>query len=180
MEMNSDAGKFMQRKKWSMQNIKYLLSLAALSLLLGCNRSETATGSANDNQSTSSGSSSASATSRDSETPKPANDTSAASVQPDNTGKNVRDRSAGSLTPGDQGGSESDREISRRIRQALTSNDQLSTDAKNIKVITLDGKVTLRGPVNSPEEQKTIDSIVKDNGGTAVDDQLEVKAPKTQ
>lgn len=92
----------------------------------------------------------------------------------------MRDRSDATLTPGDQGGSEADREITRRIRRALSSNDQLSTDAKNIKVITLDGKVTLRGPVNSPEEQKTIDSIVKDNGGTAVDDQLEVKAPKTQ
>jgi hypothetical protein len=163
-----------------MQNIKYLLSLAVLSLLLGCNRSETGTGASNDNQSTSSGSSSASATSRDSGYSKPADDKNASSAQPDNTRNNVRDRSDATLTPGDQGGSEADREITRRIRRALSSNDQLSTDAKNIKVITLDGKVTLRGPVNSPEEQKTIDSIVKDNGGTTVDDQLEVKAPKTQ
>jgi hypothetical protein len=163
-----------------MQNIKYLLSLAALSLLLGCNRSEPATGASNDNQSTSSGGSAATTTSRDSGSSRPADDKNASSAQPDNTRNNVRDRSDATLTPGDQGGSEADREITRRIRRALSSNDQLSTDAKNIKVITLDGKVTLRGPVNSPEEQKTIDSIVKDNGGTAVDDQLEVKAPKTQ
>jgi len=169
-----------------MQKLKYLLSLAALSLLLGCNRSDTGTGASVDSQTTSSGSSSAPATapasSRDaaSTTTAPANDTSASAVQPDNTGKNVRDRSDASLTPGDQSGNESDREITRRIRRALTSNDQLSTDAKNIKVITVDGKVTLRGPVNSAEEQKTIESLAKQNGGTTVDDQLEVKTSKTQ
>lgn len=163
-----------------MQNVKYLLSLAVLSLLLGCNRSDSGTGASVDNQTTSSGSSSAPASSRETRSATTPNDNSASAVQPDNTGKNVRDRSDASLTPGDQGGNEADRETTRRIRHALTSNDQLSTDAKNIKVITVDGKVTLRGPVNSAEEQKTIESLAKQNGGTTVDDQLEVKAPKTQ
>ena len=163
-------------------NFKYLLPLAALSLLLGCNRSDSGTGASVDSQTTSSGSSSApaAANSRDAQPTTTANDNSATAVQPDNTGKNVRDRSDASLTSGDQGGNESDREITRRIRRALTSNEQLSTDAKNIKVITVDGKVTLRGPVNSAEEQKTIESLAKQNGGTTVDDQLEVKASKTQ
>ena len=163
-----------------MKNLKYLLPLAVLSLLLGCNRSDTGTGTSVDSQTTSAGASSGPATSGDATSARTAPDTSASAVQPDNTGKNVRDRSDASLTPGDQGGNESDREITRRIRRALTSNDQLSTDAKNIKVMTTDGKVTLRGPVNSADEQKTIESLAKQNGGTSVDDQLEVKAPKTQ
>jgi hypothetical protein len=163
-----------------MQTIKYLMCLAALLLVMGCNRSEPATGGSADSQSSSSGSSSAVTGSRDYGSPNPAIDTTATSAQPDNTGKNVRDRSDATLTPGDQGGSDSDRDTTQRIRRALTSNDQLSTDAKNIKVITLNGKVTLRGPVNNSQEQQTIESIVKANGGASVDDQLEVKAPKTQ
>ena len=180
IEMLSNRGKLFRKEGSTMQKIKYLLPIAGLSLLLGCDRSEPGTGASIDNQSTSSGSSSASANRREPAAYSATNDNTTSSVQPDNTGKNVRDRSDASLTPGDQGGSESDRETTQRIRHALTSNDQLSTDAKNIKIVTLNGKVTLRGPVNSPEEKNTIDSIVKSNGGTSVDDQLEVKPPKNQ
>lgn len=95
---------------------------------------------------------------------------------PDNTGRNQRDRSGDSLTSGDQGASDSDREITRQIRRAITSNDQLSTDAKNVKVITQNGKVTLRGPVKSAQEQQTIESLAKGvTGVNGLDDQLELK-----
>jgi hyperosmotically inducible periplasmic protein len=68
-------------------------------------------------------------------------------------------------------------ELTRRIRRALTSNDQLSTDAKNIKVVTQNGKVTLRGPVKTEEERRTIASVAQQQAGTAtIDNQLEVKA----
>jgi hyperosmotically inducible periplasmic protein len=100
---------------------------------------------------------------------------SAAGMQPDNTGINVRDRDDASLTPGDQGNSESDREITRRIRRAITSNEQLSTTAKNIKIITIDGKVTVRGPVKNEQERESIAAIVQQTGASAVDNQLEVK-----
>jgi osmotically-inducible protein OsmY len=96
-------------------------------------------------------------------------------VEPSNTGRNERDRSGTTLTPGDQGNSKEDVEITRKIRRAITGSDQLSTDAKNIKIITENGKVTLRGPVQNAQEMQAIQSIVREAGVTAFDNQLEVK-----
>jgi osmotically-inducible protein OsmY len=98
-----------------------------------------------------------------------------ASYAPDNTRRNERDRSESALTPGDQGSTEADRETTRRIRRAINSTDDLSTEAKNIKIITIDGKVTLRGPVKSTKEKTTIESIMQLAGVSTFDDQLEVK-----
>lgn len=96
---------------------------------------------------------------------------------PDNTGRNQRDRSAGTLTPEDQGGSASDREITRQIRRAITSDSQYSTTAGNIKIITQNGKVTLRGPVKTADEQQALADLAKKvQGVSSVDNQLEVKA----
>jgi osmotically-inducible protein OsmY len=95
----------------------------------------------------------------------------------DNTGRNTRDRSNATLTPGDQSNSKADIETTKRIRRALSENDQLSTTAKNIKIITINGKVTLRGPVKTPKEQQTILAIAKGVAGDgSVDNQTEVKA----
>ncbi|HVV70096.1 MAG TPA: BON domain-containing protein [Verrucomicrobiae bacterium] len=94
---------------------------------------------------------------------------------PDNTGRNARDRSTGALTPGDQGTSEADRELTRQIRRAIEGNDQLSTTAKNIKIIAQNGKVTLRGPVDNAKEKDLIESAARQAGASAVDDQLEPK-----
>jgi len=94
----------------------------------------------------------------------------------DNTGKNVRDRSKEAVTPADQSNSKEDIQITRKIRRAITKKDDLSTTAKNVKVITANGKVTLRGPVKSAEEQQQIAAIAKEvEGVTSVDNQLEVK-----
>ena len=95
---------------------------------------------------------------------------------PDNSGVNVRDRNDATLTPGDQGESDSDRKITASVRQSLTSNDQLSTTAKNIKIITVGGKVTLRGPVSTEAEKTTIENAVKQAGAVSVENQLEVKS----
>jgi osmotically-inducible protein OsmY len=93
-----------------------------------------------------------------------------------NTGRNQRDRSGNSLTPEDQGGNDTDREITRQIRRAITSNDQLSTEAKNVKVVTINGTVTLRGPVNSAQEQQAVANLAKGvTGVNSVVNQLEVK-----
>jgi hyperosmotically inducible periplasmic protein len=100
-------------------------------------------------------------------------DKAAPATQPNNTGINKRDRSGATLTPEDQGGTDADREMTRKIRRAINSTKGLSTDAKNIKIITLNGKVTLRGPVQNEQEQKTIKDIVQ--GITSVNNQLEVK-----
>src|ERR1700738_3854393 len=69
----------------------------------------------------------------------------------DNTGNNVRDRNSMTVTPLDQSESESDRKITQKIRQAIVADDSLSTNAKNIKIITVKGIVTLRGPVANTE-----------------------------
>jgi osmotically-inducible protein OsmY len=105
---------------------------------------------------------------------------SSSRTEADNTGRNVRDRSDATLTPGDQGSSEADVEITRNVRRAITANDQLSTIAKNIKIITVNGKVTLRGPVKSAQEQQLIQSAVQSLGITSVDNQLEVEGTTNQ
>src|SRR5437667_1977075 len=65
--------------------------------------------------------------------------------QPDNTGVNTRDRDNTTLTPGDQAqGSDTDRKITAEIRRAITNDSNMSLDARNIKIITLNGAVTLR------------------------------------
>jgi osmotically-inducible protein OsmY len=93
----------------------------------------------------------------------------------DNTGKNERDRSGSTATSGDQGGSEGDRKITQQIRQAVVDDSQLSTLAKNVKIITNEGAVTLRGPVKSSEERAQIAAVAQRVAGVKrVDNQLEV------
>ena len=101
--------------------------------------------------------------------------TNTAAVEPDNTGRNVRDRGGETKTPGDQSESEADRTITQNIRKALTADDSLSTNAKNVKIITNDGTVTLRGPVKSEKEKADIEAKAKQVAGVKnVDNQLEV------
>jgi len=98
-----------------------------------------------------------------------------ANVAADNTKKNERDRDPSALTPGDQGESEADRTITQKIRQEVVKDDSLSMTAKNIKIITLNGVVTLRGPVKSEKEKTEIAALVQRVGGmTRVDNQLEI------
>jgi hyperosmotically inducible protein len=101
--------------------------------------------------------------------------TNTPAVAQDNTGRNVRDRGGETKTPDDQSESEADRTITQNIRKALTADDSLSTNAKNVKIITNDGVVTLRGPVNSQEEKAEIEAKAKQVAGVKnVDNQLEV------
>jgi hyperosmotically inducible periplasmic protein len=96
-------------------------------------------------------------------------------VEPDNTGRNVRDRDNQTKTPGDQSENEADRTITQNIRQAITADDSLSTNAKNVKIITNDGTVTLRGPVKSEKEKTDIEAKAKQVAGVKrVDNQIEV------
>jgi len=170
-----------------MKTLSTIAVLAALGLLIGCKKESSNDQSSMQTESSQttgddtrrSDSTVATPTSRDdsSSTRVYSSDTNAAAnKQPDNTGKNERDRSGDSLTPGDQGESEADREITRQIRRAITANDQLSTTAKNVKIITTNGKVTLRGPVKSDQEKQAITAAAQSVTGVAgLDDQLEVK-----
>ncbi len=98
-----------------------------------------------------------------------------AQTAPDNTGRNVRDRGGTTLTPGDQSETEADRTLTQRIRQAVVADDALSTTAKNVKIITVHGVVTLRGPVKTMEEKRTIEATAQQIAGAdKVDNQLEI------
>jgi hypothetical protein len=93
----------------------------------------------------------------------------------DNTGRNVRDRAGYTLTPMDQSDAPSDLGTTQRIRQALVADEQLSMNAKNVKIITTDGVVTLRGPVQTPAEKATVVRLARTLAGRmAVQDELEV------
>jgi len=97
----------------------------------------------------------------------------------DNTRENVRDRNKDELTPGDQSNSSQDLKITQDIRKSLVGDSTLSMDAKNVKVITQNGVVTLKGAVKSADEKASIAGKAKSVAGVqSVDDQLEIETKK--
>ena len=107
----------------------------------------------------------------------PTTDTPAATTPATNTGKNERDRDPARLTPEDQGGSEVDRELAQQVRQSVVKDDALSMLGKNVKIITREGVVTLRGPVKTAAEKSQIGAIATETKGVKrVDNQLEIAA----
>lgn len=95
--------------------------------------------------------------------------------QADNTKVNERDRH-GALTPMNQGNSSDETAITAAIRRGIIADKSLSFTAKNVKVITVGHKVTLRGPVKSDQEKASIEAVAKQTAGvTEIDNQLEVK-----
>jgi hyperosmotically inducible periplasmic protein len=97
----------------------------------------------------------------------------------DNTAKNQRDCSGETRTSGDQSNSSEDVKITASIRRAVVKDHSLSATAKNVKIITADGAVTLRGPVKNEAEKAKIAELAQSAAGNAkIDNQLEVKASK--
>ncbi len=93
----------------------------------------------------------------------------------DNTGVNVRDRDANEKTPIDQNENQADIDITAKIRERVVAT-QMSVNAQNVKIITQNGKVTLRGPVATAEEKKRIEDIAQEVASAGnVDSQLEVE-----
>ena len=99
----------------------------------------------------------------------------------DNTRINARDRDDRTLTPLDQGQSAADVATTARIRKDILADKTMSVNARNVKIITNGGQVTLRGPVNTAEEKRLIGEIAErsPHSGT-VDNQLEVKVTVTR
>ncbi|MDD5322470.1 MAG: BON domain-containing protein [Methylococcales bacterium] len=96
----------------------------------------------------------------------------------ENTERNVRDQDNATLTPEDQKETEGDIKITAAIRQAVVKNESLSVNAQNIKIITRNGVVTLRGPVESEAENMKLQDIARQMPGVMqVNNQLEIKAP---
>ncbi len=98
-------------------------------------------------------------------------------VAADNAKKNERDRNDNAPTPMDQGNNEADIEITKKIRQQVLDQPDFSVNAQNVKIITQDGKVTLRGPVATAAEKATIERLAQSQvGANKLVSELEVKA----
>ena len=90
---------------------------------------------------------------------------SSAAVEPTTPAAMSEIATKGRRLPGDQSENEADRTITQNIRKAITADDSLSTNAKNVKIITNDGTVTLRGPVKSEKEKADIEAKAKQVAG---------------
>ena len=98
----------------------------------------------------------------------------------DNTARNERDRNPATQVPTDQAENQADRDISANVRKAVTDDSSLSTNAQNIKIVTSNGTVTLRGPVRSEEDKSAIEAkAVEVAGSGRVKNELEIAAKRT-
>jgi len=98
----------------------------------------------------------------------------------DNTAVNARDDNS-SKTPLDQGQSSTDVSVTADIRKAIVNKSTMSINGRNVKIITENGQVTLRGPVDSQAEKDAIDKIAKDRAGEdKVDNYLEIASGKRE
>jgi hyperosmotically inducible periplasmic protein len=106
--------------------------------------------------------------------PTRSNDGTRQAIDPDNTGVNVRDRDSSAKTPFDQNENKADIATTAEIRQRVVDTE-MSVNAQNVKIITHNGKVTLRGPVQAEAEKQQIEAIAVAIAGQGnVDNQLEV------
>jgi len=87
--------------------------------------------------------------------PKPALAAPSGIQAPDNTSQNK----ASTETADNQANSKADRQTTAKIRKAIVGEKDLSTYAHNIKVITVNGQVTLKGPVQTEDEKQKVASL---------------------
>ena len=100
-----------------------------------------------------------------------------AQTQPDNTKVNQRDRSAAEATADQQKSNAADMNMTKTIRRSIVADKSISTYAHNIKVISQNGVVTLKGPVKSDAEKTAVVAKAVAVTGSAdhVTDQISVK-----
>jgi len=113
-------------------------------------------------------------------TPTPRDPTTVSdATQADNTKRNSSEQNKNTETAEKQSNSKDDMTLTQKVRQAVMKDGSLSMNAKNVKIIAQDGKITLKGPVESQQEKDTIGTEAgKIAGKDKVDNQLEVKAEK--
>jgi hyperosmotically inducible periplasmic protein len=96
---------------------------------------------------------------------------------PDNTRVNQRDRSPDQPTADQGKNNKSDREIMKDIRKSVLDDKSLSTYAHNVKIISQNGQVTLKGVVRSDEERRAVRTKAEEVAGAGkVKDDLSVRA----
>ncbi len=112
-------------------------------------------------------------------TPTPRDPVASDSTEADNTKRNSSEQNKNINTAEKQSNSKDDLALTQKIRQAVIKDGSLSMNAKNVKIIAQDGKITLKGPVDSLQEKDTIGTKAGQIAGKdKVDNQLEVKAEK--
>jgi hyperosmotically inducible protein len=105
--------------------------------------------------------------------------TASDSTEADNTKRNSSEQNKNTDTAEKQSNSKDDLALTQKVRQAVMKDGSLSMNAKNVKIIAQDGKITLKGPVDSQQEKDTIGTQAGEIAGKdKVDNQLEVKAEK--
>ena len=108
-----------------------------------------------------------------------------AQTAPDNTKVNTRDRANGAVTADQQKENPADRDVAKRIRQSVVKDKSLSTYAHNVKIVVQDGQVTLKGPVRTEEEKRSLEAKATEVAGAGhVTNEIAVmpstaKGPKT-
>src|SRR5260370_3056807 len=96
----------------------------------------------------------------------------------ENTKANQRDKSSAEPTADQGKNNVNDREIMQKIRKAVMDDKSLSTYAHNVKIISQNGKVTLKGPVRSAEEKQSIEQKATDVAGVGnVTNEITIKPP---
>ena len=112
-------------------------------------------------------------------TPTPRNPTASDATEADNTKRNSSEQNKNRETAEKQSNSKDDLALTQKVRQAVVKDGSLSMNAKNVKIIAQDGKITLKGPVDSQQEKDTIGTKAGEIAGKdEVENQLEVKAEK--
>jgi len=106
-----------------------------------------------------------------------AQNTDSGNVKPDNTKVNKQDRETNQPTADQQANNAADLDLTKNIRRAIMEDKSLSTNAHNVKVISQNGTVTLKGPVKSDTEKSAIVSkaVSLAGGADKVVDQMSVK-----
>ncbi len=102
-------------------------------------------------------------------------------VKADNTKVNKRDRAKTAVTADQQKENRPDRVTTQQIRKSLIADKSLSRYAHNVKIVTVNGAVTLKGPVRSDEEKKAVVAkAVEVAGADKVTDNLSVAPAKSK
>jgi osmotically-inducible protein OsmY len=99
------------------------------------------------------------------------------STKPDNTKINRRDRNSNEATADQQKANATDQDLTKQIRQSIMADKSLSSYAHNIKIISQNGTVTMKGPVKSDDEKKAVMAKAVAAAGSAdkVTDEISVK-----
>lgn len=98
-------------------------------------------------------------------------------TKPDNTKVNQRDRDPSQVTADQQKNNAADQDLTKKIRQSIMADKSLSSYAHNIKIISQNGAVTMKGPVKSDSEKKTVmqKAVAAAGSSDKVTDEISIK-----